>query len=414
MNRKGKLMMITGRLLELAFEYKKQKLWKELLESEVLGISMDDGAAGYITILGQNGEHNALVLYMGESGAACLYRLTHANFMFLSEREFREIAMSNDCIQCALESKGMLFDDEREQVRAYAKAHGIRLAGKNAFPHFVRYRPDHIPWRLTDPAEQHYLEQALEAALYIADILKNPQSQAEREEAQRLLDFLESGDVPCFRKENDQWVMDEERMESPVDYHPEYPVPSIANELLLARLKRKKQSGRLLIDVVRFVEAVQEDSEAPYFPYFIMALDPGTDTLVETKQTRHLERGAQILLEDFTQALIDRGGYPKEILVMNDRSEAFLKEFCRSMKIRLTRKDSLPELEEAEDGFLETFRNVGTEDMDFMADLLDSFTDEEILGMPDEVRTQVVDLIDAGLLPDRLAARLAGLLGFPL
>ncbi|MBR2778782.1 MAG: hypothetical protein IKD85_01195, partial [Firmicutes bacterium] len=78
-------MMISDRLLGLAFEYKKQKLWKILQESEVFGIRMEDGTAGYISILGQMGAHNALVLYIGDAGFDCLQRLTSADFNDMEE-----------------------------------------------------------------------------------------------------------------------------------------------------------------------------------------------------------------------------------------------------------------------------------------------------------------------------------------
>ena len=76
----GTIMIISDRLLGLAFEYKKQKLWKEIQESDLFGVLMQDGTVGYVSILGQLGAHNALVLYVGDAGYDCLIILTLTDF----------------------------------------------------------------------------------------------------------------------------------------------------------------------------------------------------------------------------------------------------------------------------------------------------------------------------------------------
>lgn len=401
-------MIISDRLLGLAFEYKKQKLWKEVDESSVFGILFEDGTTGYITILGKYGAHNALVLYKGDAGYSCLYRLAHTNFDDISESEFRELAMSNDCIHCAMETKDMLYDDELEQTRAYARAHDIRIAGKNAYPHFLRFTPDCMPWKVSEREDQEHIAQALEAALALADILHDEDN---KETAERFFACIDEEKIPYFEKNGVRWVLADDTLEPPADYQKEYPAPVIRNELLIARLKKKKRSGKLMADVMRFVEAVQEGDSAPYYPYFVVALNPLTDSLVPTKQTQHAERGAQILLEDFAQALIDSNMCPKSIHVMNDRSEAFFRDFCRRLKIRLERKESIPMLEDAEESFLASFQSSSTDELGFMIDLLESFSDDEVRGMPKEIRQQVAALIDANLLPAELAIRLKLLLG---
>lgn len=400
--------MISDRLLGLAFEYKKQKLWKDLLEDEVFGIRMEDGTEGYISILGQAGVHNALVLYIGDAGYDCLQRISNANFDAMEESEFRELAMRNDCIHCAMESKDMLYEDELERTRAFAREHGIRIAGKNAYPHFLRYSPDCIPWKVSDEKDQEYIGQALEAALALSEILHDEKY---GKDADRFFDMLAFYRLPCFEKEGERWVLAQEPMERPRDYQPDYPSPVIANELLIARLKKRKRGGKIMADVMRFVEAVQENDAAPYYPYFIVALNPLSDSLLPIKETRHLVKGAQILLEDFAQALIDSNMCPKEIQVMNDRSEAFFRNFCTRLKIRLVRKDMIPMLEEAENSFLETFQYPNNDELGFMIDLLESFSDEEVRNMPREVRNQVAEMIDLDMLPEDLARRLSALLG---
>lgn len=41
-----------------------------------------------------------------------------------------------------LAARDDLYPKEVEEVRAYARAHGVRLAGKNAYPQFVKFQPN--------------------------------------------------------------------------------------------------------------------------------------------------------------------------------------------------------------------------------------------------------------------------------
>lgn len=53
--------------------------------------------------------------------------------MDLSQEEY---LLCQDCLQCVFESKDELSEEELEAARGYAHAHGIRLAGKCAYPYF--------------------------------------------------------------------------------------------------------------------------------------------------------------------------------------------------------------------------------------------------------------------------------------
>lgn len=60
--------MTRNDLYDMAFRYKKAGIWKKLWDSEVFAIKLKNGEFGYISIMGQNGEYNALGLYIGEAG----------------------------------------------------------------------------------------------------------------------------------------------------------------------------------------------------------------------------------------------------------------------------------------------------------------------------------------------------------
>ena len=71
--------MISDRLYELAFEYKKRKLWKILWDLQLFGVKLSDDRIGYISIMGAAGEHCALGLYVGDEGMESFRTIARAN-----------------------------------------------------------------------------------------------------------------------------------------------------------------------------------------------------------------------------------------------------------------------------------------------------------------------------------------------
>ncbi|MDO4328514.1 MAG: hypothetical protein Q4C66_04160 [Lachnospiraceae bacterium] len=66
------------------------------------------------------------------------------------------------------ESKDALSEAEREEVKRYARSHKIRIAGKHAYPQFVKYQANCYPWYLQTEQEQEDLCEALAAAVELA------------------------------------------------------------------------------------------------------------------------------------------------------------------------------------------------------------------------------------------------------
>ena len=67
--------------------------------------------------------------------------------------------LKQSCLQVAFETKGELREEELAEVRDYAKKHGIRLSGKNAYPQFLKYVPNKYPWNLLSEKEETYIEE---------------------------------------------------------------------------------------------------------------------------------------------------------------------------------------------------------------------------------------------------------------
>ena len=62
--------MISDKLYQLAFEYKKTKLWKKLWDTDLFAIQPPDGPICYICVMGAAGDHCAIGAYILPAAAS--------------------------------------------------------------------------------------------------------------------------------------------------------------------------------------------------------------------------------------------------------------------------------------------------------------------------------------------------------
>lgn len=59
--------MTKDRFIELASEFRKTKLWEYLTDSDVFGITLQDGRIAYCCVMGNSGIHKGLGVFVGEN-----------------------------------------------------------------------------------------------------------------------------------------------------------------------------------------------------------------------------------------------------------------------------------------------------------------------------------------------------------
>lgn len=117
--------MTRNDLYDVAFRYKKAGLWKKLWDNDAFAVKLKSGEIGHISIMGQNGEYNALGLYIGEEGFGSYRIMANAGGPTGSPFKDHELLLQQNCLQAALEIKEDLMPEEVEEVRSYAKVNGI-------------------------------------------------------------------------------------------------------------------------------------------------------------------------------------------------------------------------------------------------------------------------------------------------
>jgi len=321
------------RLYEAAIELKALAPWEWMWEDEVFGVrNPETGEAGYVSIMGANGEHLALALYLGSEGLDGFWRMENDE----DEVEDPAFLLEVPELQVSFEDREELDKNDREVIKAL----GLKFRGRQEWPLFRSFVPGCAPWFLT-PAEARFLAVAIEQTLDVARrLLDSPELvvPSEDEEEERYL----------FRVQTeagweDQWLSPE-----PVPLRPPPAVDLARLERLRNELPRREFTLEAdLFALMTFVK--DEGDERPYVPYNLMVVEADTGfvlggdlLLAKPSLDAVWEQVGDRLLDAIEQL----GGLPYRIAVQSERLQNLLMPICAGLGIRLQAADHLPALDE--------------------------------------------------------------------
>ena len=162
----------------------------------------------------------------------------------------------------------------------------------------------------------------------------------------------------------------------------------------------------------RIPNAVQretQEEEAPYFPLALICVDVTTELVQQPIVTDG--DNAEEMMNLFAELLMEASTVPKKISCGDNRCFAVLKDLCAKTGIQLIRTDSLVALPQVMEDFL---GNLGIgeegepnfEQLEALFDSLMQMRDGELLQMPEEMVVMLMNLAEAGIVPDSLAKRI--------
>lgn len=287
--------------------------------------------------MGSAGEHIALSLHIGEEGFLSFRRLTKIDVFVLPPLKIHEFSIQQDCIQCSLENKDMLGQQEYEEARDYFRRNGIRPSGKNSYPMFRKYTPNYLPWPLQTQEEQDDLCEALAAAIELSRILKG------KRKADLGLNPLEDGteEILLLEYQNGGYRLGKTTL--PAEHPIKLPEPIFSNDIALASLKKIKRSGVWECEIIHFPHAIQNNPEdIPSFPVLLLAVNSPEGYIFHVAAVEHYEECPKELLNQFVDTMLQEEICLVRIKVRDERTYAFAKSLCEKLKIRLEIEEELP------------------------------------------------------------------------
>ena len=336
--------MTRNDLYERALQYRKTKLWEKLRDTQVFAVKTDKETL-FLCIMGALNEHIALAVYPEDE----FY--SYYEFLDLYEdmagrtvADTFECMISSSCIQCSFEAKDMLRPDELTEARAYAKSHGIRFAGKNAYPQFSRFTPFHYPWNVQSQEDIDRLATGLEASIALFDELShNPSFAAQL----RDIDVSSVTEVPLLVRKEEGYKPDGT---TPLPNRRTYVYPSgdYGNEIQLHQIRSKRKGKAIDCRVSWMNHPEQENPEdVPYYPAALIAVDEADGMIICVAVTPDYESGHDELLTKLMDALVQRKKRPAMVKAQDARTYALLKEAMEKASIELCQDNDLPLLDDA-------------------------------------------------------------------
>ena len=389
----------------MAFQFKGVKLWQQLYDDEVFAVKLSDGEIGYCSVMGRMGDHFALGLYVGDEGYQSYRLLLDADHESLDDVAMGNLMTSQSCLQCSFENKDMLSDEELDEVRQYAQEHDKPLRGRNAFPQFTKYRAGRFPWRYDANVDEVRICDALSASVALKKVLR----QYSKEEL-GLCSLRENPKkIPMLAYEGNRWSVKYTILPSAALTYPE---PLFSNEVLAARLKRKKKTEIWECGTLRLPTAIQEEGhedEAPYYPLALVYVELGTELVQQPIVTEGED--AEEMMNEFAVQLQDSDRLPKTIYCGDDRCFALLKDLCGKAGIQIERTDELEALDEVLQDLLEHMADdeddlSPEEELAELTGALMRMSDTELRAAPPEIVNMLYSLVEAGELPDELSKRI--------
>lgn len=312
------------KLYELAFAYRKTKVWKKLWDNQLFAIELPGGGVGYCSIMGRAGEHVALGLYPGEDGlqSYCLAAEAAEEDSIIRQVEK---ALAQNCVMCSFENKDGLWDYEIKEVKAYCAAHSLTLRGQHVWPKFQRVLPRHLPWTMQEETDRAWMAAALEAGLEVAQQL------ASKTAAQL---GLQSGapfdrDIPLLVKTDTGY--DWRTTALPPRRETVYPEAGIIYDLPLKRAAATKRRTEIWVcDIISSIQPVSDEEnlasgkmphQAPYFPWLQIVYDMFQDCILDCAMCPEREDYTEFFPNRLLD-LMEKFGRPRKLLVTSDRSAA--------------------------------------------------------------------------------------------
>lgn len=422
--------MTRDALYELAFRYRKTKLWTQLHDTQVFAVRTENDETAFVCIMGRIGEHISVAVYPEDEFYSYYHFLdAEQDFDILPTPKALETFMSSSCIQCSFENKDMLHPSELDEVRAYAKSHGIRIAGKNAFPQFTRYTPYHYPWSVDSEHDRELLAAGLEAAIALSDEVGRNFHLGEQ---LCRIDDKSVQEVPVFVHTPQGYSLSG-MAALPGRRNASYPSGDYSNEVLLKKIRSKRSKGTIDCRVIWLNKATQDHpGEPPYYPAALIAVEESNGTVMSMSLTKDYESGYNSLLADFMAALADRKSRPSKVMVQNARTYMLLADTMEKASIEIGQKSDLPYLDEAvfalydhlEAGAADSAEanyagNSGSEAADFsqmekglemMLSEIEAMGDELLKYLPQDVTEALSAVSSAPGVPSALKERIDSLL----
>jgi hypothetical protein len=328
-----------GMLCQLAFHMQQLSPWIFMQETDVFGFQdPESGALGFVSVMGQLGEFQAISVYRGVEG---LY--SWRNFEELLQIDAKSDAAHDMVyeipqVQLAFVEPTILEKRDRDII----KASGFKFS-ITQLPQFRSYRPGYLPWFLTREEASHLIY-ALTQTINVASRFFSEADVIPFNEGPEDRDYLIR--TPRLKDSIPYWEDSIVTLDPP----PTQLLPFSVDEPTLNKLKKFSGSGALEVDLFILPAKVGKSNERPRLLYALLAVDSASDFIVGVELMEAVD-GVDLMYASAAETLashwMQHQIVPKEIRVGSARLLNVLESLASELGIMLSSVKKLPAVNRA-------------------------------------------------------------------
>lgn len=389
---------IPDELLEASFQYRSDKLWKKLCDSDIFAVKLSDGQTGYCSVMGKLGECIALALYIGDEGFRSLNTIMNADY----NSDPLSVLISQNCLQLELTNKYDIPDDSAEQVKKYAKAHNINLKGRNTYPYFPKFQSYYAPWIITEPTDFQYMLEAVCAAHEVSEKLKSNDKFS--------LGFeISNSEMPLLTPTDNGY--DWSITDLPTVKSESCPEPEMKNDILIGRINKLKKHGTWEFrHFIKSQPVPNEKRQLLIYPSLVITAVPETGKSWIIENSGFYPDEAENIVSAFATRLLEYDSCPETILTSGKHSVSLISDFCKKCGIKLMETDSFEMIDEILEKIMNRSSNPFMESQIFeMLSILEQMSEDELSTMPPQLHGILLEMIGKGIFSSALEKKLTKL-----
>ncbi|MEA3478178.1 MAG: hypothetical protein U9R60_08370 [Bacteroidota bacterium] len=326
------------KLYDLMKRIHELKPWEWMDEIDVFGVEdPETGVIGYVSIMGQLGEHYSIAVYLGQEGLGGLWSL-HENALDFKPEMLLEIPQ----LQASFEDEDMLDPEDKMIIKKI----GLSFKDEQAWPMFRSFRPGFFPWHL-EAWEQKFLVHVLEQTIQMVLRVKVNPGLLEPED--------ENEDEYLVRKLINGSEWEDVTTDQPLLESMSIPLSISARQINL--FKYLPLSRNIWEIGFSWTPApVKDNSARPYYPYLLFVLHKKSEMILGHELLTPLPSLKEMrgtIPDKFLELAVRIGKRPEEIHVNSELLYQVLYPLNEATGLRIKFKQSLPKLENAMDHMLE-------------------------------------------------------------
>ena len=379
---------LPDELMEAAFDYNKNKLWKKLDNNKLFAVELPGKEVGYCCILGMDDGSPGMNIYIGEAGLWSYY-----NSSDLFEKDEFGFMVAQNYLQLTFGKKDDLDPRMIDVITTYTKANGISMKGKNKYPAFMVLKSYFVPDLLREELDIDRMIIGIRAANEVYNRL------AANEDVFDLPEDI----IPLLIPDNDGFVISTAFLPDVRTFPYTRPrvIPKKAQMICSLPKKGTVEACVMILSVSAKDEEYRTDI---YRPVLVITAPAGSNMIIQG--TGYYPDHAEEMLDEFADNIIKNGKCPKKIVTLRGRSAPFFEELCDSCGIELKVMDEYPKMNKKAQELIEDDPEINKEFTLELLIRLNMLTKDELLQLPHDFLTELQEYIGTGILPPVLEKNL--------